>query len=112
MIKDLLPVPLRGVVPGKINTRRSLVQLLMHNVSPVRNEILVRIPVVFDDVCNIVYVGSDTAKVSDWTRTHMLLFRTMRPYNSEQEELLYPVVMRMTGFLGPFQLGPLGNWTG
>lgn len=84
----------------------------MHNVLPVRHEVLIRIPVTFDDVCNIAYVGSDTANVSDWTRAHMLLFRTIRPYNIEPEEFLYPVVMRMTGFLGPFQLAPLGNWTG
>lgn len=81
----------------------------MYNfVLPVRNEHLVQIPVTFEDVCEIVYVGSDTAQVSDWTRAKMLLFKTI----SDQEELLYPVVMRMTGFLGPFQLGPLGNWTG
>lgn len=78
------------------------------------DEYVLPIPVTLEDICDFAYVGSDPTSVSDWTRVHMLLFKTpsYNSHNSEQSKWLYPVKIRMTGFLGPFEVGPLGNWTG
>jgi len=67
------------------------------------------VPADFETVCEWAYVSIDTS-VSDWTRVYHLLYK--QPSGDNEANVVYPVTLRIQGFLQNFDLSVLGSWDG
>lgn len=65
------------------------------------------VPADFGDVCQLFYVASDDA-AQDRTRSLVLLHKA--PTWPVQPNTVYPLTVRLQGFVRSLQLAPLGTW--
>jgi hypothetical protein len=92
LIKDLWPEPLASVVDSRGQEQLEEWQI---------------VPITFADVCAWAYVAKKH-QTYDHTRIYHLLYKS--PIG--EINTVYPVVIRIQGILGRFELAPLGTWNG
>lgn len=70
------------------------------------------VPENYEEVCDWAYVGNNEQSV-DRTRTHLLLYNELEHAGRQvTDRTVYPVTLRVQGFLSKFNLACLGNWQG
>lgn len=67
------------------------------------------VPTTFEGVTEWVYIRS-LCRPGDWTRSYTILYQN--PGEVDNTDALYPLVVRIQGFIKGFNLSPLGNWNG
>jgi hypothetical protein len=92
LAKDLWPIPFAATVDNRSSQELEQWQL---------------VPFTFTDICEWAYVAKRHA-TSDHTRLYNILYKCPDGDTST----IYPVVLRVQGFLGRFELSPLGTWNG
>jgi hypothetical protein len=92
LIKDLWPEPLASVVDSRGQEQLEEWQI---------------VPIAFADVCAWAYIAKKH-QTYDHTRIYHLLYKS--PIG--EINTVYPVVIRIQGILGRFELAPLGTWNG
>jgi len=65
------------------------------------------VPFTFADICEWAYVAKRQVTV-DYTRLYNVLYKCP----DGDPSAIYPVVLRLQGVLGRFELSPLGAWNG
>jgi hypothetical protein len=65
------------------------------------------VPSTFAEICDWAYVSKISDAV-DHTRLYQVLYNTA----GSAVNTVYPVVLRLQGFLGRFEVSPLGTWNG
>jgi hypothetical protein len=90
--KDLWPSPLLATVDGRPHEELEAWQIM---------------PISFAETCDWAYV-SKKKEPADHTRLYQLLYNTP----DAATNTIYPVVLRVQGILGRFEVSPLGTWNG
>ena len=65
------------------------------------------VPTTFTKICDWAYIAKNQ-NIVDHTRLYHVLYKNP----GGDQTTLYPVVLRLQGFLGHFELSPLGTWNG
>ena len=65
------------------------------------------VPTTFTEICDWAYIAKNQ-NIVDHTRLYHVLYKNP----GGDQTTLYPVVLRLQGFLGCFELSPLGTWNG
>lgn len=68
-------------------------------------------PNTFAAICEWAYVARDM-EAQDWTRSYCVLYREPEVAWAVENDMLYPVTVRVQGFVDKFNLSPLGCWDG
>jgi hypothetical protein len=92
LVKDLWPAPFANVVD-----KTAINDLTSKQI----------VPTTFTDVCEWAYVDRKIQS-NDHTRLYYLLYKNP----GGVVNTVYPVVVRLQGILGRFELSPLGTWNG
>lgn len=67
------------------------------------------VPASFEDICEWACVVRNTT-AAEWTRTYQLLYSF--PGQAALTNTIYPVILRLQGFVKTCNLAPLGSWNG
>ena len=67
------------------------------------------VPTSFEEVCEWAYIIRDTS-AGEWSRGYLLLYK--QPGETAYPDVLYPVTLRLQGFIKTCNLAPLGSWNG
>jgi len=92
LAKDLWPPPFAATIDKR---------------SPQELEQWQIVPFTFADICEWAYIAKRHT-TTDHTRLYNVLYRCP----DGDPSAIYPIVLRIQGFLGRFELSPLGAWNG